>query len=340
MFLAALISSGAVSENFLNKKFSPLSRQGIRPPYIKVKRNNHFHPPAFSLAVPDDYHFESPFDIERIIKKFPSEKPVRDFALLCLEKLIRAESRVHKIPTKKVHFHQLNSKDTLIDILGAAIALSEISPDKIIASPLNLGRPNPAALEIIKSAHIPSYSDCPDYELSTPTGVAILSALKPSFESLGAIEVCSYGFGAGTTEIPTRRNDNILRVIIGKTESHTPRFSDGKLTRTNEPLVLIETNIDDMLPEKFPSVQDGLIRLGALDAWLENIIMKHGRPAVKLCVLVRRNDLERFSFFILKNTTTSGVRFTPYSRLSLPRFQTKNFKKILLPDGKIRQKAE
>jgi len=351
MLLAAVISSGAVSENFLNKKFHALRRLGVKPPYIKVKKDLTRHPPAFSLIVPDDYHFESPYAIRRIIERFPSDKSVRDFALNALDELISAEARVHKIPRSKVHFHQLNSKDTLIDILGFAIALNEISPDKVIATPLNIGRPNPATLEIIRRARhtkIPVYSDCPDFELATPTGTAILKTMKPEFSDLGSVEVKSYGFGAGLARIPSRHN--ILRLIIAGDETHAPRFSGKKFSPTgNSNLILIETNIDDMPPEKFPSVTDGILRLGALDVWLENILMKGGRPAVKLCALVRGGgggggesaaQLEEVSFFILKNTTSAGVRFTPYSRLSLPRIESRLVKKYRLPDGKTRTKPE
>lgn len=350
MILAALVSAG-VPKKFLEKALAPLTRLGVSAPHVRFASVEKNGLPALSVSVPGDFHFENPSHIARVIKKLPASRHsggisdgtfalARKTALRALDLLVSAESRAHKIPRDRVHFHELNSKDTLIDILGAAIALAYLAPDKIIATPVNIGRANPAALSILKTAGIPVYSDEPSRELATPTGAAILAAFSPSFERLCAVEIISFGAGAGSSNIPGR--DNILRVIVGQTETHAPRFARNNFSKSAppQPVILVETNIDDMSPELYPSVQSRLIESGALDAWLENIIMKRGRPAVKLCCLARPADIERISFFILKNTTSSGVRFVPYSRVSLPRAESAVMKKYRLPDGDTRVKPE
>ncbi|MDI6756478.1 MAG: LarC family nickel insertion protein [Endomicrobiia bacterium] len=350
MILAALVSAG-VPKKILEKFLEPLSRLGVDAPHAQFVRVEKSGLPALSVSVPGDFHFENPSHIARVIKKLTASRSsggisagtaaaARKTALGALDLLVSAESRAHKIHRSRVHFHELNSKDTLIDILGSAFALAYLAPDKIIATPVNIGRANPAALSILKTAGIPVYSDEPSRELATPTGAAILAAFSPSFENLPAVEVISFGGGAGSSVIPGR--DNILRVIVGQTETHSPHFGRNNFSNTAplQPVILVETNIDDMNPELYPSVQRRLIESGALDVWLENIIMKHGRPAVKLCCLARPADIERVSFFILKNTTSSGVRFVSYSRVSLPRRQSAVMKKYRLPDGKIRIKPE
>ncbi|PKN02266.1 MAG: hypothetical protein CVU77_00255 [Elusimicrobia bacterium HGW-Elusimicrobia-1] len=348
MTLAALVSVG-VPRSALSKALSPLSRIGIPAPHLRFSSVEKHHLPALSVSVPGDFHFKNPRAIARVIKKLPAVRGTglgagavaraKKTALRALDMLVEAEARAHRVACDAVHFHELNSKDTLIDILGSALALEYISPEKITSTPVNIGRANPAALSILKTAAIPVYSDEPSRELTTPTGAAILAAFSPSFEPLGAVEILSFGGGAGTCEIPGR--DNILRVIVGQTETHSPRFlpaiSDKAAPR---PIILVETNIDDMNPEIYPSIQSRLIEAGALDAWLENIIMKHGRPAVKLCCLARPADVERLSSIIIENTTSNAVRFTDYSRISLPRSISSRKKALSLPSGRRREKPE
>jgi hypothetical protein len=348
MLLAALVSAGVPRKSLINA-LRPLSRIGVPAPHVRFLSVEKRHLPALAVSVPGDFHFKDPLEIAQIIKKLPIARGAglgasafaraKITALRALDMLVDAESRAHKIPRAKVHFHELNSKDTLIDILGSALAIEYMAPDKITSTPLNIGRANPAALYILKTVGIPVYSDEPRHELATPTGAAILAAISPSFEALGALEILSFGGGAGTSQIPGR--DNILRVIVGQTETHSPRYLrsiSGK--PAPRPIILMETNIDDMNPELYPSIQTKLIETGALDAWLENIIMKHGRPAVKLCCLSRPADMEKLSSIIIENTTSNAVRFTDYSRISLPRGFSGGKKVLSLPDGGRREKSE
>lgn len=349
MTLAALVSAG-VPRNALSKALSPLSRIGVPAPHLRFSSVEKNRLPALSVLVPGDFRFKNPKAIAQVVQKLPAVRVAglgaeavaraKKTALRALDMLVEAEARAHGISRAAVHFHELNSKDTLIDILGSALALEYLSPEKITSTPVNIGRANPAALSILKTAGIPLYSDEPSRELATPTGAAILAAVSPSFEPLGAVEILSFGGGAGTCEIPGR--DNILRVIVGQTETHAPRFARDNFTKSAppQPVILVETNIDDMNPELYPAIQNRLIESGALDAWLENIIMKQGRPAIKLCCLSRPADIEKLSSIIIEDTTSAAVRFTEYSRISLPRSVSSREKVLSLPSGKRRVKSE
>jgi uncharacterized protein (DUF111 family) len=68
---------------------------------------------------------------------------------------------------------------------------------------------------------------------------------------------------------------------------------------------------------------DRLFSEGALDVFLENIIMKKGRPAVKLTVIAREKDLARISSALYSETTTIGIRFHSVQRNILDREMVK-----------------
>lgn len=56
----------------------------------------------------------------------------------------------------------------------------------------------------------------------------------------------------------------------------------------SEEVLVMETAVDDMNSEFFPYLVDRLLEAGALDAYLQPIIMKKGRPGTMLTVLARR----------------------------------------------------
>lgn len=145
-------------------------------------------------------------------------------------------------------------------------------------------------------------------ELATPTGVALVRALAPTYGPQPTMIAERIGIGAGTKDTPGR--PNVVRVVVGSAYSPataTPSNpADAHATPTSA--AQIEANVDDLDPRLWPGVIDTLLDEGALDAWLTPIIMKRGRPAITVHALVREQDAEATSDRILALTGSLGVR--------------------------------
>ncbi len=229
-----------------------------------------------------------------------------------------AEAKVHNTAIEKVHFHEVGAIDSLVDIIGVSICIEKLGIQVIYSSPMKVGSggmvksqhgklpvPTPATMEILKDYPV-VLTDVP-FELTTPTGAAIIKALSKGVLTTEKIQVSAIGYGAGGREI--EQLPNILRVLIGELE---PDY-------LSDEIVSIETNIDDMNPEIYPYVIEKLIAAGAHDAYLIPIMMKKGRPGILLSTMVERAKIERILSVVFRETTTLGVRIQPIERKKLPR---------------------
>lgn len=327
MIIASLIDSGLsaeILEKTLKKKLKTKDWE------LKVSITKNYHFPAKNLSVSGERHFTSPFEIRNIIKKSDLSDTVKKNSLKILDTLISAESKVHGVPTGKVHFHELNSMDTLIDITGACQALELLNIDKVFCSEINIGRPAPATLEILKEKQLPVYSNS-TFETATPTGISIISNIAESFGAMPALVIEKSGYGAGTNEIPNMQN--FLQVIIGSSELLKNTFEKDEV-------IILETNIDDMDLRVFPYVMENLFSAGAKDVWFTQIIMKKGRPAVKLSVICDLNHENEIVDIIFNETTTLGIRRMPCSRHILKRELSDGKKKAFLKKSKVKISAE
>ncbi|MDR1864064.1 MAG: nickel pincer cofactor biosynthesis protein LarC, partial [Bacteroidales bacterium] len=219
----------------------------------------------------------------------------------------RAEAKIHGKSLGEVHFHEVGAVDSIIDIVGAAICIDFLKPDRIIASPVEMGGgfvqcahgtfpvPAPATLEIMKGK--PVKLGAVPFETATPTGVAILAALADEFTETPAFTVTKTGYGIGHRDgdIP-----NVLRVCMGET-------GDTAAGQTVEAAV-VECNIDDMNPEYYGYVMEQLFAAGADDVFLQPVIMKKSRPSVLLSVLCAPEKTEEMKRILFTETTTLGVR--------------------------------
>ncbi|MDI6703829.1 MAG: nickel pincer cofactor biosynthesis protein LarC [bacterium] len=243
-----------------------------------------------------------------------------DVKLKCkkiIQRLEDAEVKIHG--RKKTHLHELSCIDTLIDVVGAVSGIKRLGLEKILASPLHLGKgmidsshgilpvPAPATLELIKG--IPVYQTDVQSELVTPTGAAIITTIATDFCSLPRMKIENIGYGAGTRDL---KIPNLLRIIVG----------DEILEYEEDEVALIETNIDDLNPQIYDLVFERLFSRGALDAYLVPILMKKQRPANMLSVITERKDLDKIIDIIFKETTTLGIRIKYIGRKRLPRKDT------------------
>ncbi len=237
------------------------------------------------------------------IKKL-SEKIFNELAI--------AEAKVHNTPVEKVHFHEVGAIDSIIDIVGTAICLEYLKIAEVYTSPVKLGSsgfvetehgklpiPTPAVVEILKNYPV-KLTDL-EYELTTPTGAAIIKALSSGVLNQEDIKVHLIGYGSGSRELPV---PNLLRVLIGELQKQI----------ASEDLLLVETNIDDMNPEIYPYLIEKLLSSGAYDAYMIPIIMKKGRPGILLSTLIPKSLLDSISDLIFKETTTLGLRIVEVER--------------------------
>jgi pyridinium-3,5-bisthiocarboxylic acid mononucleotide nickel chelatase len=245
--------------------------------------------------------------------------PVRDRALATFGRLADAEGRIHHVPPHDVHFHEVGALDSIADIVGVAAALHSLEIDSISASAVavgsgrvrgshgDMGVPVPAVVELAAGWKVFAGGSG---ELTTPTGMALVSTLAERCEDLPPLTLQTSGAGAGTRDTPGR--PNLTRVLIGE-----------RVTRPEADLseadVLIEANVDDLDPRLWPGVLTSLIRAGAADAWLVPIIMKKGRPAHTVSVLARPDQAADLRYLLLVLTSTIGVRETRVRKTALPR---------------------
>jgi uncharacterized protein (TIGR00299 family) protein len=320
MIIASLVDAG-VPVKILEKKLKSALKVGNWT--FKVSTASRCHYPAKLLIVEGNHHFKSPYDIVRILKNSRLSDKLKAKTIAIIETLIKAESKVHGVPKGEVHFHELNSIDTLIDAAGSCLALEMLGIEEVFSSPLNLGRPAPATLEIVKEKKIPVFSDNPKFELSTPTGAAIITNIASRFGISPKMIIERTGISTGTQVIEGAQN--VLQALIGKRD-------DG--------VILLETNIDDMDPRIYPYVCGLLFKAGVKDAWLTQIIMKKGRPGIKLSVICNDFTEGKVVDIIFTETTTLGVRRQEISRHVLPRKLGKNDKTAFLRGGKTKTNTE
>ncbi len=255
-------------------------------------------------------------EIEEIINSSDLSDNVKNLSTKTFMKVAEAEAKVHGKDLYEVHFHEVGAVDSIIDIVASAITLDYLKVDKIIASSIQLGGgfvkcahgiipvPAPATVEILKG--IPVKTGVVEFETTTPTGAAILAANVQEYTDKidFQIDKIAYGLGHRELEIP-----NVLRVYLGTIQE----------SEKIEEQYIIETNIDDMNPEFYEYIEEKLFSNGALDVYKTAIIMKKGRPAIKLSVLASADKEEDILKTIFKETTSIGVRKYKVEKITLDR---------------------
>ncbi len=288
-------------------------------------------------------------EIKGLINNSSLKESIKQRALSIFEVLADAESKIHQVPMDMLHFHEVGAVDSIIDIVGTAIGFDYYNPDKIFCSPVPLGSgfinaahgklpvPAPATAEILKD--IPVYTGDFDFEVTTPTGAAIIKSSATSFCKLPLLKISGIGYGSGSrknTKVP-----NLLRIILG-VENNFTKNGDNNLIATDakstgfdfEELVILSANIDDLSAELMGFVTEKILKEGALDVWTEPVFMKKNRQATKLTVLCKKEDDIRISKIIFKETTTLGIRRVDTGRYFLERKEAI----VKLPYGEIKVK--
>jgi len=243
--------------------------------------------------------------IVKAIKSSGLSARVKEMSVAVFTNLAKAESRAHGVPVEKVHFHEVGDIDSVVDIVGACIALEELDIGEVYSSRLAVADPAPATAYLLRGIDI-SIAGVP-FELVTPTGAALLKTFSISQSDIPPMKVLRAGYGAGSRDIQGR--PNLLKSIIGE------RQADGDANT----VTVLETNIDDMNPQIYEYLIERLFEAGALDVYITPVIMKKSRPACVLTVISGPQAAEALSGIIFEETPTFGIRRHTAERLKLER---------------------
>lgn len=333
MTLAAFISAGLPIDE-LRQEITKLNLQGIELEAVHIHRNGITAVKLDVVISAPQTHHRHLKDIVAMIDASELSDRVKKDATNIIHEVARAEAKVHNSTIEKIHFHEVGALDSIVDIVGAAICFEKFGIERVYSSPVKLGSggfvdtehgrlplPGPAVSEILKG-YPTVLTDIP-FELTTPTGAAIIKSMSKGILSSEQLIVTAIGYGAGTREVP--QIPNLLRVMIAE----LPQSCD------TDKMVMVETNIDDMNPELYSFVMERLFGAGAIDVYLTPIIMKKGRPGVVLSAMVNRDRLDEIAKIFFSETTTIGIRVQPIVRLKLQRSQ----REINTPLGSVNLKA-
>jgi pyridinium-3,5-bisthiocarboxylic acid mononucleotide nickel chelatase len=262
---------------------------------------------ALTVVTGEDHAHRKWRDVRALIDSGSMPERARARAHAAFARLAEAEGRVHGVSPEEVTFHEVGALDAIADICGVALALEDLGIDEVVCSPLPLGRglvrgahgllplPAPATVELLRGAMV--YGVDAVGETVTPTGAALVASLASGFGPLPPMTLMSAGCGAGTWDpdhVP-----NVVRSLVG--------VPAQALQRQEGPLIL-ETNLDDLLPEFVPDVFEACLAAGAVDVWTTPALMKRGRPGLTLAALVHGADERAVAEAILRHTTTLGLR--------------------------------
>jgi len=317
MTMAAFVSAGLPVETLQ----AEVGKLGIGPVELIARHVTRSAITAVQLdvVVPHAHdHHRTLREIESIITSGSLSAGVTERALATFRLIAEAEAKIHDTTLDHVHLHEVGAPDSIVDVVGAAVCLEYFGIERLYSTPVRLGSggmistqhgtmptPAPATLEILKG--YPTVMTGYPYELTTPTGAAIIRALSSGTLTDDVITPKTVGYGAGSKEFP--EVPNLLRVVIGSTPG-SPSL---------EELLIVETNIDDMNPQVYPYLIETLLASGAHDAYLVPVIMKKGRPGILLSVMVGRSGLDNVVETIYRETTTIGLRIITTGRRKLRR---------------------
>ena len=316
MLLAALLDVGASPDDVADAVSAVLGRR-IGCATTEVRRQGLR---ALALSVPGDLSAERrrPRELLDAVERAALDEGVRARATAVLERMLDAEAKVHGRPIDELELEELGEEDTLLDVVGVAAALESLGVERVDVSALPMappsnegphGSPAPVTLQLLSGFALrASVAGAELPETVTPTAAAIVSALGRPAPEIPELVLERVGVGAGTRDPASVAN--VVRVLLGTT-SPSP---DGARR-----LLVLEANVDDLVPELVPDAVDALLSAGALDAWTAPIVMKHGRPAVAISALCERDALDDVRRTFFEATTTLGVRVHEVARPELDR---------------------
>jgi uncharacterized protein (TIGR00299 family) protein len=330
MLVGALADAGADSSAIADALRSLNSEASVS--FEKVKRCG-IAASKFHVRVEEAPKHRHLSGILKMIEAASLSDRVKQNAAAVFQRLGEAEAAVHQTTIEKVHFHEVGAVDSIADIVGACLGFELLGVGAIYSSPLNLGSgtvkaehgvmPVPAPATAALVAGKPVYSRGPAVELTTPTGAAVAVTLAQDFGAMPPMTISSVGYGAGDRDFTEQAN--VLRIFVGE--------ASGASEATT--VVVIEANIDDSSPQVLGYAVERLLEAGALDATLEPLEMKKGRPGALLRVIATPERRMALADIVFHETSTLGLRIYTAERV----VQARRWVEVETPHGKVRMKV-
>ena len=293
--------------------------------FVEVKKNS-LQATELLLEIDDDTNERKGAEIKEIIEKSVEKLKISDqakiFAIKTIETLIRAEAKIHGESEDSVHFHEAASFDTVVDILGTAIALDDLGcfDDDIVVTPVAIGggtvtfshgissNPTYAVLEIFRESGIITAGGNVKDELTTPTGASILVNLaRECSEFYPPMKIESVGYGAGQKDF--EGFSNVLKIVRGVVSTRLQR----------DTVKILETNVDDVSGEVLGNMIEKIMAHGAKDVTISSAITKKGRPTNLVSVICDSDTMNSIMDLLVTETGTLGVRVRTSERYIVPR---------------------
>ena len=299
--------------------------------YLHGHHHEHTHSYAAESAHGHHHHEHRGMkEITHIIEHGAMTENAKKIALKIFGILAEAESKAHNVPVDQVHFHEVGAVDSIVDIVSTAVCLDNLDITDVIVPVLCEGRgtvrcqhgilpiPVPAVANIVSANHLYLKMTEIEGELVTPTGAAIVAAVKTKDKLPETFEIQKIGIGAGKRQYEC---PGILRAMLisESTEQAKGRNPKAENQETKDTIIKMETNIDDCSGEVLGFVMERLMKAGARDVHYVPVFMKKNRPAWVLNVICKEEDIETLQNIIFEETTTIGIRYSIMERTILPR---------------------
>lgn len=256
-------------------------------------------------------------DIISIIEKANITNNAKTIAINIFNILGKAEAKAHGVSIDEVHFHEVGAVDSIVDIIAVAVCLDNLQIEEVIVPVLYEGSgfircqhglipvPVPAVSHIVENNNLKLHLTNTQGELVTPTGAAIVAAIKTNDKLPKEFSIKKIGLGAGKR---TYENPSILRAMLIESKDENKDF-----------VVKLESNVDDCSGEALGYVMDRLLQAGARDVHYMPVFMKKNRPAYQLNVICNEEDVIKLENIIFEETTTIGIRKQKMERSILKR---------------------
>ncbi len=320
MILSAFLDLGVNSKDLIST-LKQLDIENFELIPRKVEQNG-LHGTGLEIKIDQhgNHHHRTFHDIQDILEKSGIEAKVKDTSLQVFRKLAEAEASVHNTTPDKVTFHEVGAADSIIDIVGSCFCLESLKIESVTVGPLPAGRgtipaahgllpvPVPATCLLLRNHQIIQTEETT--ELVTPTGAALLATweeLLPPADCAATVSKTGHGFGS--KKLSAR--PNLLRISL--------LSASKKVHETSDYCIVLESNIDDTIPELLGSLASRLFEAGALEVFFTAAQMKKHRPGTLLSVLARPEDQACIKELIFRETTTFGIREYGVSRTTLAR---------------------
>ena len=329
MILCSLVDMGADKNKILEgiKSSEKFLSGSILKKIDFTKVNKHgIESTGLILEIDEKTHERKGSEIKQAIKKSANElgltEITKNFVESCIDTLISAESKIHGTPIESVNFHEASSIDTLVDILGVAIAIEDLGifDEEIVSMPICVGggtitfshgtmtNPTSAVLEILKNSKLVIHGCMVKNELTTPTGACILVNLtNTSIEFYPSMKIDSIGYGAGKNNFDNF--SNVLKIVRGIKKNNFETDS----------VIILETNVDDVSGEILGNLIEKIMHDGAKDASIYHGITKKGRPTNLVSIICDNDTIDKITDTLITETGTLGIRVTSSNRIIVPR---------------------